>query len=72
MEDIATKWVLVTVFVFTSGALVALVWSVIAGQWTGMTEAALIPLQDGDDVDDRGRPHGDSTMDAERHAPLGS
>jgi hypothetical protein len=71
MNDLATKCVYMTVFVFTAGALLALTWSVLAGQWKGAAEAARIPLEDGDDLDDRGR-HGDETIEAGRRAPSGS
>jgi len=55
MEDIATRWMVMTIFVFTAGALVALVWSFMAGQWKNLGEAAAIPLHDGDDLDDFGK-----------------
>ena len=71
MNDLATQWVLMTVFVFSAGALVALVWSILTGQWTGLAEAAMVPLQDGDDLDDAGRPGSETTIDPDRHAPVG-
>ena len=55
MEDIATRWMVMTIFVFAVGALVALVWSFMAGQWQNLGEAAAIPLSDEDDLDDSGR-----------------
>ena len=71
MNDLATKWVLLTVFVFTGGALLALVWSVMSGHWSNLQEAARLPLEDGDDLDDDGRPA--VTIDEpNRRAPAGS
>jgi nitrogen fixation-related uncharacterized protein len=71
VDDLATKWVLMTVFVFMAGALVALAWSILSGQWKGLHEAAMVPIEDGDDLDDNGRLETDAT-DPGRPAPLGS
>jgi hypothetical protein len=71
VDDLATKWVLMTVFVFTAGAVVALAWSIMAGQWKSPHEAAMLPLEDGDDLDDDGRLETEATNPG-RPAPSGS
>lgn len=64
--DLATRLVLATTFVFAAGALVALVWSVMSGQWDGLAAASRIPLDDENDDDG---PVAGETDDPGRHAP---
>jgi nitrogen fixation-related uncharacterized protein len=59
--DLATTWMYMTIFAFMGGALVFLVWSVTAGQWKHLDDAAALPLSDGD--------HKESTGGRARHRP---
>jgi nitrogen fixation-related uncharacterized protein len=72
MDDLATKWVIMTTFVFTAGALVALAWSIMSGQWNGLSEAAMVPLEDDDDLGDDGRLRTENNSDPDRRSPVGS
>ena len=47
--DLASRWLLMTVFAFMLLALAGLAWSIAAGQWRGLAAGARMVLDDDDE-----------------------